>query len=71
MSHVDDVTYNMQAKHVDINSKKVNTTSSGLWQSKVCINAASDTRHANNDCSYTMISIPIQVSEKEIVLSSN
>ena len=60
ISQVVDVAYNMQATCGSVNLQRVETTSSGLWQSKVCINVSTDKWHTENDCSYTLVSMPKQ-----------
>jgi len=56
LSPVVDVAFDMQVDHGDVNLKLVKTSSSGLWQSKVCINATTKKWHTENDCSYTLVS---------------
>ena len=67
LSPVVDVAFNMQATHGDLNIQKVQTASSGLWQSKVCINATTKKWHTENDCSYTLVSVPNQDCVQEYV----
>ena len=57
----------MQADHGDVNLQQVKTSSSGLWQSKVCINATTKKWHTENDCSYTLVSVPKQDCVREYV----
>ena len=65
ISLVVNVAFNMQGIHGDINLKSVKTTSSSLWQSKVCINASTKNWHTENNISYTLVSVPKQDCTKD------
>ena len=52
------VILNLQKPLGDINFKGVENKSSGLWQSQVCINAQTGIFHTENNCTYTLISVP-------------
>ena len=67
LSPVVDVAFNMQAEHGDVNLQQVETSASGLWQSKVCINASTKKWHTENDCSYTLVSVPEQDCTRKYV----
>lgn len=67
ISPVVDVAYDMQDSHGSVNLTNVNTSSSGLWQSKVCINASTEKWHTENDASYTLVSVPKQSSIENVV----
>ena len=45
----------------DIGIVKVKTSDSGLWQSQICIDASTSIGHAENECTYTVISMQKQV----------
>ena len=41
--------------------KEVSTSSSSLWATQACIDASTKVSHTENDCTYTIISVPEQV----------
>ena len=60
LSPVVNEAFNSQNQWGNINLKPVATSKSGLWQSQICIDASTSTAHTENDCTYTVISIPEQ-----------
>ena len=54
------VAYYQQASKGDINFKTVPSFKCGLWHSAVCINAQTTQFHTENDCTYTLITVPKQ-----------
>ena len=67
LSPVVDVAFEMQVDHGDFNLKKVQTSSSGIWQSKVCSNSSTKKMHTENDYSYILISVPKQDCVRDYV----
>ena len=57
----------MQSDHGDVNLQQVQTSSSGLWQSKVCINDSTTKWYTENNYSYTLVSVPKQDCGREYV----
>ena len=47
------------------NMNKVSISECGLWQSSICINAETTQLHTENDCTYTVITVPKQDIIKE------
>ena len=39
---------------------KVTSTGYGSWSSNLCVNATTDLFHTEDDCTYTIISVPLQ-----------
>ena len=60
ISPIIDTAFELQTSKKDINIKKVYTADSGCWQSSICVNATTGQFHTENDCTYTLISIPDQ-----------
>ena len=58
LSPIIDTAFNLQQKLGDVNLKSVQTASSGLWQSQVCVNASTSVLHTERDCTYTLITVP-------------
>ena len=54
------VAFNTQQVVGDFNMKKVSITECGMWQSSICINAETTKLHTENDCTYTVITVPEQ-----------
>ena len=61
LSPVIDVAYKLQEELGSINLKNVSTSKSGLWVSQACIDASTKVQHTENDCIYTIISMPKQI----------
>ena len=49
----------------DINMNKVNISDCGMWQSSICINAQTTQLHTENDCTYTVITVPKQETKMD------
>ena len=64
LSPIIDTAFNLQQKLGDVNLKSVQTASSGLWQSQVCVNASTSVLHTERDCTYTLITVPKQYLRK-------
>ena len=60
ISPIIDTAFELQTSKKDINIKKVYTSASGCWQSSICVNATTGQFHTENDCTYTLISVPHQ-----------
>lgn len=60
LSPIIDEAYKMQANIGDINIQRVASIKSGLYQSQVFVDASTEVAHTENDCTYTLISIPNQ-----------
>ena len=60
MSPVLKVAYDAQSTWGDINLSNVATTVNGMWQSQICVDASTAVEHTENDCTYTVISVPNQ-----------
>ena len=60
ISPVFNVAYERQMNMGDINLKYVSTAASGLWHSKVCINATTILLQTEHDYSYTLITVPME-----------
>ena len=54
--------YEMQASKKDINIKEGYASKSGCWQTSICVNATTGKFHSENDCTYTLISVPKQTT---------
>ena len=52
--------YKLQNNKGGINLRKVMTSADGALQYQVCVNASTSILHTKCDCTYTMISIPLQ-----------
>ena len=62
ISPVLDVAYEMQCHQGDINLKEVYLKNSGIWKTSVTVDAYTKDFHTENDCTYTVIHVPMQVS---------
>ena len=60
ISPVLEATYDLQSDDMKLNMKEVFTSKDGCWQSSLCINAITKEFHTEKDCTYTLISIPLQ-----------
>ena len=59
----------MQASKKDINIKEGYASKLGCWQTSICVNATTGKLHSENDCTYTLISVPkqnINFSERNV-----
>ena len=54
--------YKVQSEIGDCNLKKTAVSDVGLWQSTVCVNCQTSVLHTENDCTYTVITTPNQVT---------
>ena len=50
----------LQDKYGDVNLKKTSLSESGCWSSSLSVNATTGTLHTEDDCAYTVISVPSQ-----------
>ena len=62
ISPIVDTASKIQQEDGDVNLKKCPGYQSGCWQSQVCINACTRRFHTENDCTYTIITVPNQVN---------
>ena len=60
ISPVVDTAFEIQKKVGDINLQPLPSSKNGCWQTSICINAQTNQFHNENDCTYTLISIPYQ-----------
>ena len=65
LSPIIDTSYNLQQKLEDVNPKSVQTASSGLWQSQVCVDASTSCLHTERDCTYTLMTVLKQYLQKK------
>jgi hypothetical protein len=54
--------YKLQNKLGDIKLKENQSSSNGCWQKSICINAQTMDYHVEKDCTYTLITIPMQLN---------
>ena len=59
ISPILDISYDMQ-KYGNINFQEVKTSTIGMWQSQICVNATMSILHTEDDCTYTFIHVPNQ-----------
>ena len=52
--------YELQASKKNINIKEGYASKSGCWQTSICVNATTGKFHCENNCTYTLISVPKQ-----------
>ena len=55
-----DVANNIQGVQGDINLLQVPGSKNGCWHTTICINAQTKVFHTEEDCGYTVISVPKQ-----------
>ena len=60
-----DTSFHIQTDYKDLNFKETLASNSGCWQSSICVNAQTKKLHTEDDCTYTLISIPNQNRPKE------
>ena len=49
----------------NINMNQISISECGMWQPSICINAQTTQLHTENDCTYTVITVPKQDNTKE------
>ena len=59
LSPVLHVAYGLQDNYGDIGMKKT-STGNGTWSSNLCVNATTGLSHNEDDCTYTVICVPLQ-----------
>lgn len=59
------VAYEKQNEDGDVNFKQQTISTSGLWQSEICINAVTRDFHTEKDITYTLITVPDQVHDNK------
>ena len=47
--------------------QKVSISECGMWQSSICVNGQTTNLHTENDCTYTIITVPEQSKEENTV----
>jgi hypothetical protein len=60
ISPVIDTCFELQSSIKDINIKKGYASNDGCWQSSLCVDAVTGQFHNEQDCTYTLISVPRQ-----------
>lgn len=50
----------------DVNLKTMSTSENGIWQFSVCVNSTTALCHTERDCTYTVITVPMQHAQKKI-----
>ena len=60
ISPVIDVAYNMQKEYGDINLKATKGINNGIWMATIALNAQTSQFHSENDCTYTLVTVPRQ-----------
>ena len=62
-----ETSFDIQSKEgKDLNLKEMSSVTEGCWQTSICIDAETKEFHAEHDCTYTLISIPLQKIQKNI-----
>ena len=56
--------FELQSFKKNINIKEGYASNSGCWQSSICVDATTGEFHSENDCTYTLITIPNQSTIK-------
>ena len=54
------VIHNLQSDIVDLNMKRTSLSDHGMWQNSICVNCQTTDLHTENDCTYTVVTIPNQ-----------
>ena len=57
-----DTSFEMQSLVKDINLKEGYASKDGCWQTSLCVNATTEEFHNEDDCTYTLITIPRQIN---------
>ena len=61
-----ETSFNLQSKEgKDLNLKEMSSITEGCWQTSICIDAETREYHTEHDCTYTLISIPTQKTQKK------
>ena len=63
ISPVIDVAYGMQKEHGDVNLKATKERESGIWMSTIVLNGQTSNFHSENDCTYTLVTVPKQCNK--------
>jgi hypothetical protein len=61
-----EVTYEMQTNKSNLNLKEGLASKDGCWQTSLCVNAITKRYHTEQDCTYTVISVPNQTMNPNI-----
>ena len=65
ISPVLETTFDLQIKEgKELNLKEMSSITDGCWQTSICIDAETKEFHTEHDCTYTLISIPLQKTQK-------
>ena len=59
------VAFKMQTQHGNINIEKTGASEVGIWESTLSINAVTKELHTEDDVTYTVIDVPLQMKRKE------
>ena len=68
LSPIIDTAEKIQTALNDVVLQKVKGSSSGCWNAFLYVNGRTDNMHSENDCAYTLITVPSQVVSKNIPL---
>lgn len=60
-----ETTYDLQTTHKDLNMKEGFAAKDGCWQTSLCVNAVTKQYHTEQDCTYTLITVPNQLQDIE------
>jgi hypothetical protein len=60
ISPVLETLHNIELNEAKLNMKEVLSSKDGCWQSSLCIDAVTKLFHTEKDCTYTLITIPLQ-----------
>ena len=60
-----ETSYELQQKNIDLNLKEGFSSKDGCWQTSLCVNAVTKQFHTEQDCTYTLISIPNQALNED------
>ena len=66
VSHVTYTAFDMQVNYDPAGLKAVATSNSKMWQSCICVNANTEILHTEEECTYTYVKVPSQVSTDTI-----
>ena len=54
------VIHNLQSHSFDLNMKRTSLSDHGMWQNSICVNCMTTDLHTENDCTYTVVTVPNQ-----------
>ena len=71
ISPVLETAFEIQKETGSINLQSFPSSKNGCWQTSICVDAQTSHFHTENDCTYTLISVPDQVCFKSSANSNN